>query len=139
MVTFATLAKYREKCGEFLEELAKERDDAFAEIQAIEQQRVGLREQQLVVSGQIEVLDQLMDAQNNPHAVTELPVWSDDMIEEAHDRRLEGPEGMSEEEVKALRQPIYYHEAMRAAEDIHETNEMEEDSDSEERQTGEDA
>lgn len=139
MVTFETLNNYREKCAEFLDKLAKERDDAFAEIQAIEAQRVGLREQQLVVSGQIEVLDQLMDSHNNPHAVTELPKWSDDMIEEAHEKRLEGPEGMSEEEVKGLRQPVYYHESMRAAEDIHATNELEKDSPSEELEDGDDA
>ena len=139
MVTFETLNNYLKKCTEFLEKLAKERDDAFAEIQAIEAQRVGLREQQLVVSGQIEVLDQLMDAHNNPHAVTELPVWSEDMIEEAHENRLEGPEGLSEEEVKGLRQPVYYHEAMKAAEDIHAANELEEDGSSEELEDGEDA
>ena len=50
MVTYATLNNYREKCESFLGELVQARDDAFAEIQATEERRVGLRKRVTLVA-----------------------------------------------------------------------------------------
>ena len=120
MVTYETLEEYRNKCATFLEELAAERDKGYEEIMAIEAQRKELLDQQLVVSGQIEALDQLMDIEKNP-PIVELPMHGDN-VEEEFEKRLDGPEGMSEEEVKESRKPVYLHEAVRAVEDISDAN-----------------
>jgi hypothetical protein len=121
MVTYKTLEVYLAKCDVVLENL----DVAMKELEiSIAEQQEELshhRDRAIAAKAQRELTMELMDIGNNP-PVVELP-FAEDKIEELFDARLEGPDGLTEEEVKEDRQEMtYLREALQAVEDIDATN-----------------
>jgi phage shock protein A len=121
MVTYKTLEVYLAKCETVLENL----DVAMKELEiSIAEQQEELsnhRDRAIAAKAQRELTMELMDIDNNP-PIVELP-FAEDKIEEMFDARLEGPDGLTEEEVKEDRQEMtYLREALQAVEDIDATN-----------------
>lgn len=88
-----------------------------------------LDKQEIAITAQIETLESLLDF-DNPQVVG-LPHGNDKM-EELHENRLKGPDGLEYDEVKEKRQEVYFRESVEAADDIDGIN-------TEERTVGEDA
>jgi len=123
MVTYKTLEVYLEKCREGLGQINSKIAEVTQEIDSLAQYRTELREQAFTVLGQINTLTELMDVESNP-PIVEVPI-AGDKIEELHDKRLEGPEGLSRDEVKKTRQDVYKFEAEQAVEQIDAANRSE--------------
>jgi hypothetical protein len=116
-----TLTAYLKKCQEAHDAIVAKRKEEYDQIVVLEQARKEQRDQLLVVSGQIAALEALLDPDIN-HAV-ELPFAGDD-IEELHDKRLEGQDGLDQDEVRKFReQHAYLRESTGIVEQIHEANE----------------
>jgi hypothetical protein len=85
------------------------------EKQSMEERIETLFHQTIAITAQIETLESLLDF-DNPQVVG-LP-HGEDLIEELHENRLDGPEGLEYDEVKEARQDVYFREAVEAADDI---------------------
>ena len=120
MVTYKTLEEWANKCRKALVEVELAHRNT--------EEQLGLLANQLIaVTTQIEMLEQLMDTENNPPTI-ELP-FAGDGIEELFDKRLDGPEDLSQEEVHKNRQEhAYLREAMDSAKDIDAINTEEQSS-----------
>ena len=113
MVTHKTLEVY-------LAKVKKMQSDVETAVSDMQKQLAVYDKTQIALQAQIETLEQLMDYDNNQPEV-EVPLLGDD-IEEMHDNRLEGPEGLSRAETKQERQEVYLGEAMNNARSIDAAN-----------------
>ena len=110
MVTFKTLEVYLDKAQKALMQTDEE-------YKMILERRDYLRDTLIAIKAQIELTQQMMDIENNPQHL-DIPM-AGEAIEELFDNRLEGPEGLSPEEVHKERQVgVYLNEALQAIEDI---------------------
>jgi len=95
---------------------------ARAGLEKVVYERLSMREhieildkQEIAITAQIETLESLLDF-DNPQIIG-LP-HGEDLIEELHENRLDGPDGLEYDEVKEVRQDVYFREAEGAADDI---------------------
>ena len=115
-----TIQAFLEKCYASKEEVEQSRASLFEQIKQLEETRKQQYDQLLVVSGQIVALEALLDPDVD-HNV-ELPHGKEN-LEEMYERRLEGQDGLSEEEVRQFREKhAYQREAEAIVGQIHETN-----------------
>lgn len=127
----ATIRKYYEKVLD-----AKSKVDLA--LEAARRDLEELERQSWIIYGQIQTLEQLLDY-DNVRPDIEYPVAGDE-IEELHEKRLEGPQGMSEEETYQERKDVYFQEAMNNAREIDAVNKESAgevaENDTEERESG---
>jgi hypothetical protein len=110
MVTYKTLEDYLEKSQKALQEVQEADEEA-------RKARDHYRDQMIAIQSQIELTQQLMDVESNPPHV-ELP-FAQDAIQVLFDNRLEGPDGLTPEEVLKDRQEgVYLREALETVEQI---------------------
>ena len=118
-ITYKTLEVFLEKCEGSLGQIEAKEEELLGAIEELKQQRNNLRDQRLIVNGQVITLKDLMSSDN--HHV-ELP-YAKDGIEEMFDKRLEAHKNMTPGEVYKKRQDsAYTKESMLAAEMVDETN-----------------
>jgi DNA repair exonuclease SbcCD ATPase subunit len=109
-----TISAYLKKCQDAATEIEES-------LENLETTRKAQRDQLMVVSGQIAALEALLDPDLN-HNV-EMPFAGDD-IEELHAKRLEGQDGLDQDEVRKFREKhAYVRESAGIVEQIHESNE----------------
>jgi hypothetical protein len=105
MTTHETLEVYLERCKDAQKEIGELLDSARSDVTIYERQ-------QAVVHGQIMTLEQLMDYDNNP-PVVDMPLVEEDVMEKAHDKRLDMFDGVTPEEfLEDRKEVVYKREAM---------------------------
>ena len=106
------LEEYLEKCKNGQEEIVEA-------LKVAEDAVLRLKRQEAVVNGQIMAIEQLMDAP----PLTEMPLVDEEMIEEAHDKRLDMFDGVTPEEfLEERKEVVYKREAMDFVETIDKVN-----------------
>jgi hypothetical protein len=105
----ATIRMYYEKVLKAQEQMEE------ALLKAREQLKT-MERQEAVIYGQAKALEQLLDYDNVP-PIVDLPNAGSD-IAKRHAHRLDGPQGLSEEETVAERKDVYIGEAMNNAREI---------------------
>lgn len=122
MVTYKTLEVFLAKVFDAIEQVKKVYKDKSEHKELLEEDLRLMAEQLIALEAQKETIQQLMDTENNP-PMSELPFAGDD-IEELFDKRLEGPEGLSLEEVHKDRQEgVYLKESLDMIEQLDILNE----------------
>lgn len=116
-----------ETLQEYLKRVTKAQAEVEEALRVIKEDLKDLERQEAIIYGQKMTLEQLLDYDNVP-PVTEYPVAGDG-IEERHDNRLDGPDGLSQEEVEDARKDVYEIEAKNTAEAIDEINSGEDSGD----------
>lgn len=109
MVTYKTLEVAKENVEAALEKVEEAKRKALEDWRHFDKQEA-------VIAGQLIVLNQLMDIENNPPTI-EIPM-AEEKIEEMFERRLEGPPGVTEEELHRSRQDVYLQEALDVVEQL---------------------
>jgi hypothetical protein len=115
MVPYKTLEEFEKKCHAAVEKIQGVYREKTEQVEFLKEDLRLMDLQLAAVRGQIETLQQLMDTENNP-PISDIP-YAGDNIEELFDKRLDGPEGLSEEEVHEWRQEeVYKKESMDVVE-----------------------
>jgi len=118
MIPFKTLETFLEKCEKAYTDVQKAREDKLELIKQAEESRGLMRDQLIAIDAQIGTLKELMNIQDNPPLV-EIPVASDEEIEELFDKRLDMFDGITAEKFYQDRQDnTYKKEAMKMVEDL---------------------
>lgn len=124
MITLKTLEVFLKKCEDAHTQVLEARAEKFEQIKQLENDRKELHGQRLVIEGQLSAIQDLMNIGDGHHV--ELPFAGDDKIEEMHEMRLRGHQGMSSEEVKRFREDkAYKRESMDMVERINELKQKE--------------
>jgi len=116
MIPYETLKEWLEKCQAGLQEVIAAQDVAVKSVRDLERQRA-------TVEGQIYILEQLIDIENNPPTV-ELP-FAKEKIQELYDQRLSDHAEKREEIYQTRQEKTYKREAMDTALQIDHVNRLE--------------
>jgi len=116
MIPYETLKTWLEKCQAGLQEVITAQDAAVKSVRDLERQRA-------TVEGQIYILEQLIDIENNPPTV-ELP-FAKEKIQEMYDQRLSDHAEKREEVYQTRQENTYKREAMDTALQIDHVNRIE--------------
>ena len=116
MIPYETLKEWLEKCQTGLQEVIAAQDVAVKSVRDLERQRA-------TVEGQIYILEQLIDIENNPPTV-ELP-FAKEKIQELYDQRLSDHAEKREEIYQTRQEKTYKREAMDTALQIDHVNRLE--------------
>ena len=109
----ATIRGYLEKVIEGHAKVEAELEKAREDVRVLESQSH-------IIYGQRMTLEQLLDYDSVPPTI-EYPE-AGEKIEEMHEKRLQGPQGLSEEETLKERKDVYFEEAMNNAREIDAVN-----------------
>ena len=100
---------HNKRLEEYLEKCKNGQEEIVEALKAAEDAVLRLKRQEAVVYGQIMAIEQLMDAP----PITEIPIVDEEMIEEAHDKRLNLFDGVTPEEfLEDRKEVVYKREAM---------------------------
>ena len=116
MIPYETLKTWLEECQAGLQEVITAQDAAVKSVRDLERQRA-------TVEGQIYILEQLIDIENNPPTV-ELP-FAKEKIQEMYDQRLSDHAEKREEVYQTRQENTYKREAMDTALQIDHVNRIE--------------
>jgi hypothetical protein len=116
MITYVHLQDFLDKCRDALQQTQEEYQKRLEKRKHIDEDIRISEDQIIAIEAQILTIEQLMDVEANPPK-SELPFAGDD-IEELFDKRLEGSDGATEEELLEQRQEVYKAEALDQVEMI---------------------